>query len=397
MRVLIADKFPQGGQDALRQLGAQVTFEPGLGAEDLAGAIGDHDILIVRSTKVPAAVFEKAKALQLVLRAGAGYNTIDVAAASNSGVYVANCPGKNAIAVAELAIGLLIGLDRRIPMAHAELKAGTWNKKEYGKAAGLFGSTFGVIGAGTIGLEVIKRAKALGMQVIVWSRSLDAERAGELGVRRADSLLNLAKACSAVSVHLAFTADTKGLLGAEFFAALPEGAMVINTARGGIVDEAALVTAMNERGIRYAADVFDGEPADAVAEFGSPVTQHAASVCTPHIGASTEQAQDAVSNEALRIVRTYMQTGNVLHCVNLCAQSPARWSLSVRHLDKVGVLANILSTIREADINVEEVQNVIFEGATAACATFKLDSEPSQKIIDDIAGFEHVIGVQLTA
>jgi D-3-phosphoglycerate dehydrogenase len=162
---LIADKFEQVGIDGLRQLGCEVKLNPDISPETLPGAVSEFepDILMVRSTKVPAAVFERSKKLTMVLRAGAGFDNIDVAAASAKGIFVTNCPGKNAIAVAELAWALILCCDRRVPDQTVELRAGKWNKKEYSKASGLFGRTLGIVGLGQIGLEVANRGRAFGM------------------------------------------------------------------------------------------------------------------------------------------------------------------------------------------------------------------------------------------
>ncbi len=397
MHVLVADKFPESSRDALTRLGLAVTYEPEASADSLPERIGEHAILVVRSTKVSAATLERAKALQLVVRAGAGVNTIDVQRASSLGIFVANCPGKNAVAVAELAIGLLIGLDRRIPQANAELKEGRWNKKEYGKADGLFGKTLGIVGLGDIGREVASRALGLGMDVVGWSRSLDDAKAEALGIERAATLEGLAERVDAVSVHLPRTDETLGLLGRAFLGYLKRGAMLINTARDGIVDEEAVQEAIEQRGLRYAADVFVGEPSQAAATIDNALARHQQVIATPHIGASTEQAQAAVAAEAVRIIHSFVREGVVPNCVNLCRQSPARWQINVRHLDKVGVLAAVLGAIREAGINVEEVENVIFDGATAACARVRLGAEPSLELVDTVAAMKHVIGAQLVA
>src|SRR6476469_1809904 len=183
MKILIADKFEQSGRDGLQSLGCEISFQPDLKDEALVEAIGKEqpDVLIVRGSKVTEPMLA-AGPLKLVVRAGAGYNTIDVTGASRRGIYVANCPGKNSIAVAELAFGLILALDRRIADNVIALRAGEWNKKEFSKARGLFVRTLGLVGLGKIGQEMIPRAQAFGMTVIAWSRSLTPERAAELGV-----------------------------------------------------------------------------------------------------------------------------------------------------------------------------------------------------------------------
>src|SRR2546421_11197415 len=191
MKILIADKFEQSGRDGLQALLCEISFQPDLKDEALVEAITKEqpDVLVVRGTKVTEPMLA-AGPLKLIVRAGAGYNTIDVAAASRRGIYVSNCPGKNSIAVAELAFALILALDRRIADNVITLRQGQWNKKEFSKARGLYGRTLGLIGTGQIGQEVIKRAHAFGMTVVAWSRSLTTERAAELGVERVESPLD---------------------------------------------------------------------------------------------------------------------------------------------------------------------------------------------------------------
>src|SRR5262252_4727333 len=218
MRVLIADTFEPSGLDGLAAAGCEVIYRPELKDEALTAAVRDTkaDVLVVRSTTVNAAALE-AGSLSLVVRAGAGYNTIDVATASKRGIYVSNCPGKNAIAVAELAFALLLALDRRVPDNVAELRAGTWNKKEFSKARGLFGRTIGLLGYGAIGQEVAKRAIAFGMPVVVWTRRFaqGLDRPDPmLPIRVAKTPEDVADAADILSLHVALTPETRGLVNA---------------------------------------------------------------------------------------------------------------------------------------------------------------------------------------
>ncbi|MEO6326755.1 MAG: NAD(P)-dependent oxidoreductase, partial [Thermoanaerobaculia bacterium] len=248
MKVLVADKFEESGLTGLKALGCEVLFEPKLDGAALGARLAESgaDVLIVRSTQVTAAEMEQGKALALIIRAGAGVNTIDLEAASARAIAVSNCPGKNSIAVAELAWGLILALDRRIAEQTADLKAGVWNKAEYGKAKGLAGQTLGVIGLGSIGREVVARAKAFAMPVIAWSRSLDEAGAQALGVARAASIHELALASDVVTVHLALDKETKGIVDAAFFGAMKPGSFFVNTSHGEVVDGAALAAAVAE-------------------------------------------------------------------------------------------------------------------------------------------------------
>jgi D-3-phosphoglycerate dehydrogenase / 2-oxoglutarate reductase len=396
MKILIADKFESAGVAALEAAGYEVVVDADLKDEALVAAVRDTgaDVLVVRSTKVTEPMLDAGR-LGLVVRAGAGYNTIDVAAASRRGIYVSNCPGKNAVAVAELAFGLILALDRRIADNVADVRAGQWNKKEYSKASGLFGRTLGLIGVGRIGLYLISRAWAFGMPIVVWRRSLPAERAGELGVRLAESPEQVAAASDVVSVHVALNAETRGLVGEEVLAAMKPGAYFINTSRAEVVDQAALERAVGERGIRVGLDVFEGEPASATGDVSLELASLPGVYVTHHIGASTDQAQTAIADETVRIIRTYGETGRVPNVVNLAARTPATHMLVVRHRDRVGVLAHVLTELRAAGINVQEMENVVFEGAEAAIARIHLDQAPSPEVIESVNANEHVIATDL--
>jgi D-3-phosphoglycerate dehydrogenase len=383
MRILIADKFEQSGRDGLQAIGCDLSYQPDLKDQALVEAIGGErpDVLVVRGTKVTEAMLE-AGALKLVVRAGAGYNTIDVAAASRRGIYVSNCPGKNSIAVAELAFALILALDRRVVDNVITLRRGEWNKKEFSQARGLYGRTLGLIGVGKIGQEMIPRAKAFGMPVIAWSRSLTPERAADLGIDLAESPQKIAEAAEIVSVHVALTNETRSLVGADVFSAMREGAYFINTARGEVVDQAALVEAMHTRGIRAGLDVYAGEPTSSAGEFTDEIAQEPNVYGTHHIGASTDQAQEAIAAETVRIIQSFKETGKVPNVVNLARQTPATHRLVVRHRDRPGVLAQVLEAIKAEHINVQEMENIVFEGAEAAVARINLDNAPSQQTLD---------------
>jgi len=385
MRVLVADKFEESGRDGLEALGCTVVYQPDLKDDALVEAVRKEspDILVVRGTKVTEPMLE-AGPIKLVVRAGAGYNTIDVAAASKRGIYVSNCPGKNSIAVAELAFALILALDRRIADNVITLRQGQWNKKEFSKARGLFGRTLGLIGVGQIGQEMIPRARAFGMPVVAWSRRLTPERASALGVEYKPTPLDVARSADVVSVHLALKPETRGLIGTEFFNAMREGSYFINTARGDVVDQQALVTAMKSRGIRAGLDVYAVEPTVGTGEFQDPIGLEPSLYGTHHIGASTDQAQEAIAAETVRIVREFKQTGKVPNVVNLAQQTPATHRLVVRHLDRPGVLAGVLDAIKAEQINVQEMENIVFEGAEAAVARINLDNAPSNAMLQKL-------------
>jgi len=382
MLVLIADKFEQSGRDGLQAIGCEVSFQPDLKDAALVEAIGreNPDVLVVRGTKVTEPMLAAGQ-IKLVVRAGAGYNTIDVAAASRRGIYVSNCPGKNSIAVSELAFALMLALDRHVADNVIALRQGQWNKKEFSKARGLFGRTLGLVGVGKIGQEMIPRARAFGMPVVAWSRSLTPDRASALNVEYRETPSDVAREADIVSVHLALNADTRGFLRAEFFGSMREGAYFINTARGEVVDQPALIDAMKSRGIRAGLDVYAGEPTSGTAEFTDEIRKEANLYGTHHIGASTDQAQEAIAAETVRIVREFKETGRVPNVVNLASQTPATHRLVVRHLDRPGVLATVLEAIKSEHLNVQEMENIVFEGAEAAVARINLDNAPSREML----------------
>ncbi|MHC4100053.1 MAG: NAD(P)-dependent oxidoreductase [Planctomycetota bacterium] len=399
MTVLIADKFDQTGIEQLEAIGCRVQFSPNLTADDVPAAVSenDPDVLIVRSTKVLTAAVEAAHRLSLIVRAGAGYDTIDVASASARGIFVANCPGMNAIAVAELAWALILTCDRRVPDQCADVRSGTWNKKEYAKkAGGLYGRTLGIVGLGRIGLEVAQRGKAFGMKVIAWSNSLTEDRAHELGLGYCSNLINLAKLADVISVHVAATPETKCLIGDKFCSALKPGAYLINTSRGSVVDETALTEAIRTKDVRAGLDVYANEPGAATGQFTNPIVQEPGVYGTHHVGASTDQAQQAIADEVVRIIDTYARTGTVPNCVNRAKATSATSLLTVRHLNRPGVLAHVFYTLGQAGINVQEMENIIYDGAQAACARIQLDEPPKPEHISAIRANDDVLSVALS-
>ena len=385
MKVLVADKFEKSGLEGLKSAGFEVSYQPDAKDDSLAESVRSTqaEVLVVRGTKVTRPMLEAGR-LSLVVRAGAGYNTIDVEAASERGIYVANCPGKNSIAVAELAFALITALDRRIPENAADLKRGVWNKKEYSKAQGLFGRTLGLIGVGGIGREMVPRARGFGMPVVAWSRSLTPARAEALGIQRRESPLDVASVADIVSIHVALKPETRGLVGQDFFRAMKPGAFFINTSRADVVDQAALEIAVRERGLRAGLDVFAGEPAGGTGEVSDSIFQLPGVIGTHHIGASTDQAQEAIAAETVRIVVEYERTGRPPNVVNLARKSPACCLLVVRHYDRVGVLAAVFDLLKQAGINVQETENIVFEGAQAAIARIHLAQNPSSSVLDAI-------------
>jgi D-3-phosphoglycerate dehydrogenase len=372
----------------MRSLGVEVVYEPDLDGKELVNALDGVNVLIVRGTAVNKAAIDAGKALNLIIRAGAGVSNIDVSTASERGIYVANCPGKNASAVAELTMTLIGCLDRRVPDGINSLRGGKWEKHEFARAVGLNGRAIGVLGPGHVGRAVIKLAHAYGMVPFAWGRSLSASRAAELGVTRVTSPEELARSVDIFSVHLELSERTRGIVDKKVIAALRERAIFVNTARAGLVDYDALLEAIPQKGLRVGLDVLPNEPDSREGVYTHPILQSGLVYATPHIGASTDQAQIAIANETVRILRGFLTEGEVPNVVNISATSWARYQLVVRHVDKVGALANVLAVLKRHGINVQELDNTVFEGGRAACAKIRLASRPSDTSLQEIMAFD---------
>lgn len=397
MRLLVADKMDLSALEELKVLGIEIESRPELTRETLPAALDGVGILVVRSTEVTGEAIFAGKQLNLIVRAGAGVNTIDVAAASARGIYVANCPGKNAIAVAELTMGMILALDRRIADATADLRAGRWEKSRYAAARGIFGQRIGIAGLGSIGLEVLERARGFGLTPHAWSRSLTPGRAARMDVGYCKTLEDLASRSDILTIHLPLKKETHGAVSRRVLEALPDGATVINAARAEVLDYEALSDLITKKGLRVGLDVFAHEPSGGSAPFEAPILERGTVYGTPHIGASTEQAQRAIARETARIIRAFLTEETVPNVVNICATSPARFAIVVRMLDKVGVLANTLAVLKRHGINVEEVSNTVFEGALATCTKLRVSGRPSDACIKEIGAFEEILHVDVVS
>ncbi len=389
MKVLIADKFPEIYMDKMKEAGLDVIFEPKLGENDIPDAAEHVDILVVRSTKVNEAAIEKAKNLNLIIRAGAGYNNINVHAANKKGIYVANCPGKNSIAVAELAMGLIVSLDRKIPSNVIDFKNGIWNKGEYSKAQGLYGKTLAIVGVGNIGKELAKRALAFGMNVY----GKDIRRIEGVAIKDFSEMDQILPIADVISIHLPMTDQTKNLFDEKMFSYMKDGAMLINTSRAGIIDEAALIKAVKEKNLMVALDVFNDEPEQKSGSVSSELQKLDNVYVTHHIGASTEQAQNAVAEEVYNIIMKYISSGVIAHWVNRAKLTDTSYQLAVKHYDKPGVLASVLDVLRIGDINIEEIENIIFEDGLVALCTMKLKSPATDDMLKVIRHNPNVLTV----
>lgn len=389
LKVLVADKFPEKYIQQMKDLDLDVVYNPKLGEKDLPEAGKDVDIIVVRSTVVNEETINRSEKLNLIIRAGSGVNNINIAAANKKGIYVTNCPGMNAVAVAELAVGLMIALDRYIPDNVSDFNKGVWNKDKYSKGKGLKGKTLGLIGVGNIGKEVAKRALAFEMNVY----GKDISRIEGVQIKDFSEMDQLLPLCDVVSIHLPATPQTKGLFNKQMFGYMKDGAYLINTSRQDIIVEDDLLEAIKEKNIRYACDVFKGEPEAKSGEVSSKLQNNPNIYVTHHIGASTEQAQDAVAEETINIIKHFVHSGVIDHWVNRAKVTDAHYQLVVKHYDKPGVLASVLDVIRNGNINIEEIENIIFEGGIAACCTLKLQTAATAEMLKQIKDNSNVISI----
>ena len=315
---------------------------------------------------------------------------------------VANLPGRNAAAVAELTMGLLLAVDRRIVDGTVDLRAGRWNKKGYSAARGLLGSTMGILGLGSIGLEVAQRARAFGIDVLVLEKP-DRERRGPGAhggpAHRAWSSRSteLLPRCDIVSLHLPSNSSTAGLVDRAFLGQMKPGSILLNTSRGELVDEDALLDGPGRQGSPgRAGRVRRRAGLRPPAEWTSRLAQHPRVVGTHHIGASTQQAQDAIAAGVVEIIDAFVQ-GETPNCVNLTPSRIGSATLTIRHLDRVGVLAHVLDRLSQDRLNVEHMQNRIFRGGDAAVATIDVGGPLSEDLLADLDALPDVFGVSATA
>jgi len=350
VKVLVTEKLSEAGLELLRK-DFQVDVRSELAAEGLAGAIGDYDALIVRSqTQVTAEVIEAADSLKVVARAGIGLDNVDVEAATRKGVMVVNAPQSNIVSAAEHAIALLLAQARNIPRANAALKEGRWERSSF-QGVELQGKTLGVVGIGRVGTLVAQRGAGFGMRVIAYDPYVPRDRAKEMGVELMPTLEALLVQADFITIHLPRTPDTEGLIGDHELSMVKPGARLVNTARGGIVEEAALVKALEDGRLAGAAlDVFDHEPTT-----DSPLFRLENVVVTPHLGASTAEAQDKAGTTVAEMVRLALRGEFVPYAVNVSAGAEVA-EIARPFLPLCDKLGRILTGMAEGAVRAIECQ-----------------------------------------
>jgi len=351
MKVLVTDNLSPRGEAVLRAAPeVEVDVAPTRPPEELARVIGAYDAIIIRSaTKVTPVVLAQPGRLKVVGRAGVGVDNVDVEAATARGIVVMNTPSGNTITVAEHTMGLLLALSKNIPQATASMKAGRWEKSKY-LSVEVCHKVLGVMGLGRIGAEVARRARAFGMHVIAYDPFLSAEAAAALGADLVE-LSEVFRRADFITIHVPLSPETTGLIGAQAIAQMKDGVRIVNAARGGIVDEAALYDALKSGKVAGAAlDVFEREP-----NTDSPLLSLSSFICTPHLGAASEEAQENVAVEVAQQVLDYLLRGIIRNAVNapsLPAELFRRIEPYLKLAERLGRLAAQLAEGRTQQIRI---------------------------------------------
>ncbi|OMJ85798.1 hypothetical protein SteCoe_12790 [Stentor coeruleus] len=401
MKVLVADLFSQAALEEMSNSGIQVIYNHALNGDSLKAVLQSEapEVLVVRSTKVTGDMIASSPSLEFIIRAGAGVDNIDCVAASKNSIYVANCPGKNSVAVAELVMGHILSVDRRLPENYSLLKQGKWNKGAFSECTGIKGRKLGIIGLGAIGKEVSIRAKSFGLEVCGTDPFVSSSQAHALGIEYFNTAEEVARVSDIITFHVPSTPQTKGMINSSFLALCKENVVIINTSRGDLANETELLRELEAKpGFWYACDVYLGEPAAKECDFVHALAQHPKVYGSHHIGASTKQAETAIGLEALRMILQYSKTRKVDagNLVNMQTTTKANVSVNVRHHGQA--LAGLLTSLVDCGCKVQEIENKPFRDGAAYTATVYLDCknlECLQGIVAELNGKEGVIHANL--
>lgn len=372
-KVLISDKLSPRAVDIFKESGVDVDVKVGMSPEELIACIGEYDGLAIRSaTKVTAEVLKAAKKLKVVGRAGIGVDNVDIPGATANGVVVMNTPFGNSVTTAEHAIAMMFSLARQIPQANASTHAGKWEKSKF-MGVELTGKTLGLIGAGNIGSIVADRAQGLKMKVIAYDPFLSAEKAASLNVEKVE-LDELLKRADFITLHTPLNDATRGILSAEALGKTKKGVRIINCARGGLIDEAALKDATQSGQVAGAAlDVFEVEPAKENVLFGTEAV-----ICTPHLGASTTEAQENVALQVAEQMSDYLVNGTVTNALNIPSVSAEDAARLKPYIELAGQLGSFAGQLTESGLKQVKID---YEGAVAALNTKPLTAVALQGLL----------------
>jgi len=388
-RIIVLDDIAAEGLAILDAAeGIEYEIRTKLAGDELKQALTEFDGAVCRSgVKITAESLEGNKRLKAIVRAGVGTDNIDKEAASRLGVVVMNTPTGNTISTAEHALALMVGLSRNLAPAHASLKAGAWDRKKF-QGSQLCGKTLGVVGLGRIGQEVAFRAKAFGMEIVGFDPFLSKDRAEELGIRKVDAVADLLPEIDYMSVHTPLTPETKGLISTEQIKAMKPGVRLVNCARGGIYDEAALVEGLKSGHLGgVALDVYESEPCT-----DSPLFAMDNVLCTPHLGASTEEAQIGVAVEAVELCINYLSTGEIRSAVNTISLDPQTLKALRAYADVAHRLGLLLGQWHNGAIQKCELQ---FNGEIAEKDTRLLMSAFCAGLIENHTEDANIVNAEL--
>jgi D-3-phosphoglycerate dehydrogenase len=390
-KVLISDALSPAAVQIFKDRGVEVDFQPALGKDKdkLAAIVGNFEGLAIRSaTKVTAKILERANSLKVIGRAGIGVDNVDIPAATARGIIVMNTPFGNSITTAEHAISLMLALARQIPEADASTRAGKWEKNKF-MGVEMFGKTLGVIGCGNVGSIVADRALGLKMKVIAYDPFLSPDRATDLGVEKVD-LDELLKRADFITLHTPLTEKTRNIISADAIKRMKKGVRIVNCARGGLVDEAALSEALKDGHVAGAAfDVFVTEPATESPLFNLPNV-----VCTPHLGASTSEAQENVALQIAEQMSDYLLRGAISNAINfpsISAEEAPKLKPFIALAEKLGSFAGQLT-----ETGISKVQ-LAYEGAVAQMNTKALTSAALAGLLRPMLGDVNVVSAPVVA
>jgi D-3-phosphoglycerate dehydrogenase / 2-oxoglutarate reductase len=398
MKILVACELPEFAIAELRTLTTDILYQPEIRPDELRDVIPGVGILIVDSRRVSPETIHRGETLQMIVHAGPGPGDISVADASAQGVFVTNCPDQHAVAVAELAFGLMLALDRRVVDNTLALREGRWARGEFKGGRGLAGRTLGLLGYSAASREIATRGRAFGMSLMAWCPALTSEDQGGKSICFCNSPRELARESDIVVVTAAGDGqESRVVADADFLENMKEGASLVHVGSPGAVDETALARVIPVRGLRVALDAFSSEPMADSGRFRSRLFELPGVIGTPHVAALTEQAHNATAAKVVETVRRFLVSGETVHSLNLLEHSPATWQLMLRVRDAVGVMAAILEAIRADGINAEEITSRVFVGARAAWCTIALDERPSTEALEAIRSLHDVLYLEIRA
>jgi len=396
VKILVACELPQSALDELAPLASELCYRPNLTAYQLRDCLADVGILVVGAVRVSPEAIAAGRALQMIVHAGCGPGEIAVERASTAGVFVTHCPDQHAQAVAELTLGLILALDRRIVENTIALKDGRWIRSELADARGLAGRTIGIMGYGAIGRSVARLAQAFQMRVLTWSPRLMPPDMPEPLVEACSRPRDLARQSDVVTLH-ADESEPELIVDAAFLEAMGDGAYLVSLGPLAAVDEEALFRAVERGRLRLALDVSGPRAGADSTRFRCRLCDLPGVIGTQHMGALTEQARQATAREVVRIVRSFVVCGEVLNCLNLCERSPATWQLVLRVRDQMGVMAAVMDAIRADGVNAQEITSKVFTGAKAVWCAIALDERPSAEALASIRNLPDVLHLELRA